>query len=177
MWWLPCVRTSPLELRLFDALLAQVASLACCYPSVCSSWNLYIHFAHLDRHGDLLKRITRSGFGLFFHHGFDGKQPPTLPPQRKRAVCFLSIGPSCRASVKFSFDNPSACGRKLHTMNSFFGTFNLDCPTPTNPSEQAMCFFVPIQSFRSLSQFRPFCRARSVRWRNDIENPTFTPNL
>ena len=29
--------------------------------------------------------------------------------------------------IQFSFDNLSPCGRKFHTMNSFLGTFDLDC--------------------------------------------------
>ena len=49
----------------------------------------------------------------------------------------------------FFFDNLSPCG---HTMNSFLRTFDLGCPSRTNPSEQAVCFFVSIQRFQSLSQ-------------------------
>ena len=48
------------------------------------------------------------------------------------------------ACVQFSFDNLSPCDRKFHTMK-----FR---PLPTNPSEQAECFFVPIQRVRSPSQ-------------------------
>ena len=51
----------------------------------------------------------------------------------------------------FGCDCLSTCDRKFHTMNSFLGTFDLDCPSPTNPSEQTACFFVLIQRFRSLS--------------------------
>ena len=58
----------------------------------------------------------------------------------------------CLACIQFSFDNLSPCGRKFHTTNSFFGIFDFYCPLPTNPSEQAVCFFVLIQRFRSLSQ-------------------------
>ena len=56
----------------------------------------------------------------------------------------------CFAGIQFFFsDNLSPCG---HTMNSFLRTFDLGCPSRTNPSEQAVCFFVSIQRFQSLSQ-------------------------
>ena len=58
----------------------------------------------------------------------------------------------CFASIRFSFDSPSPCARKLHTMSSFLGTFDLGCPSPTNPSAQAACFIMLIQCFRTLSQ-------------------------
>ena len=38
----------------------------------------------------------------------------------------------CFASVRFSVDSLSPCVRKFHTMNSFLGIFDLDCPSPTN---------------------------------------------
>ena len=50
------------------------------------------------------------------------------------------------ASIRFSFDSLSPCDRKFHTMNSFFGTC-LGCPSPTNPSVQAVRFFVLVQHF------------------------------
>ena len=58
----------------------------------------------------------------------------------------------CFAIIQFPFNSLSPCGHKCHIMNSFLGTFDLDCPSPTNPSEQAVCFFVRIQRHRSLSQ-------------------------
>ena len=54
--------------------------------------------------------------------------------------------------VQFSLDHLSPCGGNCHTMNSFHGTSDLGYPSPTHPSEQAVCFFVLIQRFRSLSQ-------------------------
>ena len=56
------------------------------------------------------------------------------------------------ASIRFSFDNLSPCDGDFHIMNSFRGTVDLDCPWPTNPSVQAVCFFLLIQCFRSISQ-------------------------
>ena len=53
----------------------------------------------------------------------------------------------CFTSVLFSFDNLSPCDRKFHTIFSFLGTFDLDCPSPTNPSVQAVCFLMLIQRF------------------------------
>ena len=46
--------------------------------------------------------------------------------------------PSTRLIVLhvFSFlSTTSRHGRKFHTMNKFLGTFDHDCPSPTNPSE------------------------------------------
>ena len=49
----------------------------------------------------------------------------------------------------FFFSTVSPCDCQFHTMNSFLGTFDLGCPSPTNPSVQAVCFFVLGQRFRS----------------------------
>ena len=68
----------------------------------------------------------------------------------------------CFASIQFSFDTLTPCDRTFHTMNRFFGTFDLDCPSLKNPSEQAVCFFVPIQLFDLIHKLRPFCRASGV---------------
>ena len=57
--------------------------------------------------------------------------------------------------AQFSFDSLSTCVRELHTMNSFLVTFDLVCPSPTNPSAQAACFCALIEG-------SPFCRASSV---------------
>ena len=52
--------------------------------------------------------------------------------------------------IRFSFDSPSPYARKLHTMNSFLGTFDLGCPSPT--TAQAACFIMLIQCFRTFSK-------------------------
>ena len=57
--------------------------------------------------------------------------------------------------LHFSFssvpDHPPTCNSKFHTMTSFFGTFDVGSPSPTNPQAQAVCFFGQVHRFRSLS--------------------------
>ena len=69
----------------------------------------------------------------------------------------------CFAGIRFSFDNLSPRDRQFHTMNNFFGMFDLDCPSPTKPSVQTVCFFVLIQTFSIFVHIcRPFYCANGV---------------
>ena len=53
----------------------------------------------------------------------------------------------CFASIRFYFGSLSLCDRQFHTVNSFLGTFDLGCPSPTDPSVPAAWFFELIQRF------------------------------
>ena len=65
-------------------------------------------------------------------------------------------------SIRFSFDSLPPYIHRFHTMNSFLGTLTLDCPSPTDKSAEAVCFFVPIQSFLSASSVQQQVMSKST---------------
>ena len=81
------------------------------------------------------------------------------------------------ASFRFSFDNLSPCVREFRNMNSFLRICVLDCPSPRNPSAQAVRFFVPNQRFRPVSQISSTLSCKQCRLTYDVEKPHFSRPL